>query len=164
MPAAAADKYRSYYEKEKLLQHKRLLVSDFGDKRFESLHMKKLMQKLGAVYQDDLDLQPSDFLETNEDSGGGAQDDFDLDEINENEFPHMPPRRTPAVVHQQHISATSSNNAAHMRHSGHSNRAKELSYIGGCPSGLGIEDGHTIADKTRHYKLCSPVHKLPVCK
>nr|3C9A_A Chain A, Protein giant-lens [Drosophila melanogaster]3C9A_B Chain B, Protein giant-lens [Drosophila melanogaster]3CGU_A Chain A, Protein giant-lens [unidentified]3CGU_B Chain B, Protein giant-lens [unidentified] len=33
-----------------------------------------------------------------------------------------------------------------------------------CPSSLGVEDGHTIADKTRHYKMCQPVHKLPVCK
>ncbi|GAB0092925.1 Protein giant-lens [Sergentomyia squamirostris] len=36
--------------------------------------------------------------------------------------------------------------------------------IGGCSSSIGNEDGHTIVDKTRHYKMCSPVHKLPVCR
>jgi len=33
-----------------------------------------------------------------------------------------------------------------------------------CPSGLHGDDGHTIVDKTRHYKLCEPVKRLPICR
>ncbi|KAH0954580.1 hypothetical protein HN011_002435 [Eciton burchellii] len=33
-----------------------------------------------------------------------------------------------------------------------------------CPSSLHGDDGHTIVDKTRHYKLCEPVKRLPICR
>jgi len=136
-------KYRNYYEKEKFLQHKRLLLGEFQDKKFESLHLKKLMQKLGAVYEDDLQLQSGDYLERSPDYNEALPP-----ELADNELPHSLPRAS-----------------AHMRHSGHRGlKESATSFIGGCPSSLGIEDGHTIADKTRHYKLCQPVHKLPVCK
>ena len=46
------------------------------------------------------------------------------------------------------------------RHAAH----RDVQRTGGCPSAIGIDDGHTIADKTRLYKLCEPVHKLPVCR
>lgn len=116
------------------------------------------MHKLGAVYEDDLQL-PSDYVmheETN--SALGVEDEapiFYSQEFSDNEFPaHLAMKR-------QHLYS----NSPHMRHSGHmGNHAEKISYIGGCPSGLGIEDGHTIADKTRHYKMCQPVHRLPVCR
>ncbi|XP_011203678.2 protein giant-lens [Bactrocera dorsalis] len=162
--AAAHDKYRSYYERERLLQHKRLLVGDYNDKKFEQLHLKKLMQRLGAVYEEDLHLPPSDYAAASvashsedNDALPNSQEDELLSELSDNEFPHTPSRRNYYSVEPS---------TAHMRHSGHNgHRAKEpINYIGGCPSGLGVEDGHTIADKTRHYKMCQPVHKLPVCK
>lgn len=139
---------RNYYEKEKLLQHKRLLLGDFPDKKFESLHLKKLMQKLGAVYEDDLQLQSGDYLERSPDYNEALPPS--MEELSNNELPHA--------------AAASPRGSAHMRHSGHRGLKETASYIGGCPSSLGVEDGHTIADKTRHYKLCQPVHKLPVCK
>ncbi|XP_030380348.1 protein giant-lens [Scaptodrosophila lebanonensis] len=141
-------KYRSYYEKEKSLQHKRLLLGEFNDKKFESLHLKKLMQKWGAVYEDDLHLRSTDYLEQdyNDALPAPAYDENAAD----NEFPHAPRREFGGT--------------AHMRHSGHRGQKEPLTFIGGCPSSLGVEDGHTIVDKTRHYKLCQPVHKLPVCK
>lgn len=46
----------------------------------------------------------------------------------------------------------------------HSNHKVDIQRIGGCPAAVGVEDGHTIADKTRHYKLCEPIHKLPQCR
>nr|XP_014095563.1 protein giant-lens [Bactrocera oleae] len=162
--AAAHDKYRSYYERERLLQHKRLLVGDYNDKKFEQLHLKKLIQRLGAVYEDDLHLPPSDYAAASVASHGedndalpNSQEDELLSELSDNDFPHMPSRRNYYSVEPS---------TTHMRHSGHNgHRAKEpINFIGGCPSGLGVEDGHTIADKTRHYKMCQPVHKLPVCK
>ncbi|PNF41101.1 hypothetical protein B7P43_G06234 [Cryptotermes secundus] len=33
-----------------------------------------------------------------------------------------------------------------------------------CPSQLAATDGHTITDKTRQFKLCEPVKKLPKCR
>ncbi|KOC59973.1 Protein giant-lens [Habropoda laboriosa] len=33
-----------------------------------------------------------------------------------------------------------------------------------CPSSLYGDDGHTIVDKTRQYKLCEPVKRLPICR
>jgi len=112
-----------------------MLLGEFQDKKFESLHMKKLMQKLGAVYEDDLD---------HLDQSPDYNDALPYAEVQDNEFPRGP---------------------AHMRHSGHRGlKESPTNFIGGCPSSLGVEDGHTIADKTRHYKMCQPVHKLPVCK
>ncbi|XP_052844899.1 protein giant-lens [Drosophila gunungcola] len=136
-PSVSADtlKYRNYYEREKMMQHKRMLLGEYQDKKFESLHMKKLMQKLGAVYEDDLD---------HLDQSPDYNDALPYAEVQDNEFPR---------------------GSAHMRHSGHRGlKESPPSFIGGCPSSLGVEDGHTIADKTRHYKMCQPVHKLPVCK
>lgn len=160
------EKFHSYYESEKLLQHKRLLDYNESSRKFESIHFKKLMQKLGAVYSDELDLDDV-MLDDNEaaavvpEATGSDSDGADGFEIHDNEFP-MP------VVQHRGGSYKTGGVGAHMRHSGHSNhnghRAKEIPFIGGCPSSLGIEDGHTIVDKTRHYKLCNPVHKLPVCR
>ncbi|CAD7004957.1 unnamed protein product [Ceratitis capitata] len=137
------DKYRSYYER-----------SDFCN-----------INRLGAVYEEDLHLQPSDYASPSSGSSNSedndalpnSQEDELLSELSDNEFPHTPSRRN-------YYSVESS--TAHMRHSGHNgHRAKEpISFIGGCPSALGVEDGYTIADKTRHYKMCQPIHKLPVCK
>ncbi|XP_054732075.1 protein giant-lens [Anastrepha obliqua] len=157
------DKYRSYYERERMLQHKRLLAGDFNDKKFEQLHLKKLMQRLGAVYEEDLHLQPTDYAASSSHSEANdallnSQEDEELSELSDNEFPHT-------LSHRNYYSVEPT--TAHMRHSGHNgHHAKEsmITFIGGCPSGLHVDDGHTIVDKTRHYKMCQPVHKLPVCK
>lgn len=142
-------------------QNKHLLLdaATFGaDKKYDNLHLKKLMHKLGAVYEDDINL-PSDYV-LHEDNSALASNEENgpllyADNLSDNEFPHLAMKRQ-----QQHLYT----NSAHMRHSGHMGHQEKLTYIGGCPSGLGVEDGHTIADKTRHYKLCQPVHRLPVCR
>ncbi|KAI8041798.1 hypothetical protein M5D96_006067, partial [Drosophila gunungcola] len=106
-PSVSADtlKYRNYYEREKMMQHKRMLLDDL----------------------DHLDQSPD------------YNDALPYAEVQDNEFPR---------------------GSAHMRHSGHRGlKESPPSFIGGCPSSLGVEDGHTIADKTRHYKMCQPVHK-----
>lgn len=159
-------KFHSFYDKEKLIHHKNLLLSDISDKKLESAHLKKLMQKLGAVYQDDLVTEPHDFVV---DTSGVLDDDINgqhimYHEIHENEFPRDVYKLLPKSASNP-TTTTQVLSKAHMRHSGHSgHKARAIPLIGGCPSSLGIEDGHTIADKTRHYKLCNSVHKLPVCK
>ncbi|XP_073840452.1 protein argos [Musca autumnalis] len=166
-----SEKYHTYhYEHSKLMhqqQNKHLLLDAaagfVGDKKFDNLHLKKLMHKLGAVYEDDLNL-PSDYgmhHHKNEETNSALDDDsneatlYYSDEFKDNEFPaHF-------AIKRQHLYS----NSPHMRHSGHmGSHSGKISYIGGCPSGLGIDDGHTIADKTRHYKMCQPVHRLPVCR
>ncbi|XP_059621798.1 protein giant-lens [Phlebotomus argentipes] len=59
-----------------------------------------------------------------------------------------------------HLTATDLHESKRLRHAAH----RDFATIGGCSSAIGGEDGHTIVDKTRHYKLCSPIHKLPVCR
>ncbi|XP_065360847.1 protein giant-lens [Calliphora vicina] len=159
-----SEKYHSYYEHTKILhQNKHLLLDAAGfgaDKKYDNLHLKKLMHKLGAVYEDDINL-PSDYVLHEENSALASNEEggslLYSDDINDNAFPHLAMKRQ---QQQQHLYS----NSAHMRHSGHMGHQEKLTYIGGCPSGLGVEDGHTIADKTRHYKLCQPVHRLPVCR
>ncbi|XP_061390822.1 protein giant-lens [Musca vetustissima] len=163
-----SEKYHTFYEHSKLMhqqqqQNKHLLLdaaSFVGDKKFDNLHLKKLMHKLGAVYEDDLNL-PTDYHKHHPETNSALDDSnesslYYTDELKDNEFPiHFSMKR-------QHLYS----NSPHMRHSGHmgGSHGGKISYIGGCPSGLGIEDGHTIADKTRHYKMCQPVHRLPVCR
>ncbi|XP_075161317.1 protein argos [Haematobia irritans] len=154
-----SEKYHTYYEHSKLM-HQHLLVdaSFVGNKKYDNLHLKKLMHKLGAVYEDDLNL-PTDYMHEETNSALADAEDtpiFYSEEISDNEFP------SPHVaMKRQHLYS----NSPHMRHSGHmAAHAEKISYIGGCPSGLGVEDGHTIADKTRHYKMCQSVHRLPVCR
>lgn len=53
------------------------------------------------------------------------------------------------------------NHDVRLRHNSHH---RGITTINGCPSNTGASDGHTIVDKTRHYKLCNPVHKLPICR
>lgn len=33
-----------------------------------------------------------------------------------------------------------------------------------CPSEMDVDDGYTLADKTRQYKMCEPIKKLPKCR
>lgn len=44
------------------------------------------------------------------------------------------------------------------------NRRMNVPKIGGCSAMVGSNDGYTIVDKTRHYKVCDPVDQLPECE
>lgn len=115
-----------------------------NNKLVDTVTIRRLMKKLGAVHRDDISLEGDD------------------DNLEDN-----------IVYHHKH-----SKNHHHQRHYGHhsshykSNKVtvaaagmgNNLPNISGCPIGLGVDDGHTIADKTRHYKLCNPVYGLPVCR
>lgn len=43
-------------------------------------------------------------------------------------------------------------------------RGGHPSNSGQCSNAITSNDGHTIADKTRLYKMCEPVQKLPLCR
>lgn len=102
----------------------------------DSQHLKSLFRKLGVFYD---------------------QDDIVLDDNDYNDYNHpnnLKIRSFRKQFNDQH-------DAKKFRHSNHK---AEIQRIGGCPAAVGVEDGHTIADKTRHYKLCEPIHKLPQCR
>lgn len=70
----------------------------------------------------------------------------------------------PEAIHQRHgFSRDESND-----HGDDSYRErmadKNFPTIGGCSSAIDINDGHTIADKTRQYKMCDPINTLPTCR
>lgn len=120
-----------------------------GDFDLENEHIKNLMHKLGAIYnQDDI---MSDTEYTDYDGTNG-----NINNNNVQSHPYLKSKKfdgssnavLPDVV------------ATKFRHSAH----REVQRIGGCPSAVNVDDGHTIADKTRLYKLCEPVHKLPLCR
>lgn len=112
-----------------------------NNKLVDTISIRRLMKKLGAVHKDDLLLEDDDH----------NMEDNILYHIYKHPKNHH---------HQRHYGHRS-----HYRHNNIvTNMGNNLPNISGCPIGLGVDDGHTIADKTRHYKLCNPVYDLPVCR
>ncbi|XP_055698799.1 protein giant-lens [Phlebotomus papatasi] len=104
---------------------------------------REMLRRLGAVYH---------------------VDDIVLSGVDEPEHYYY---RSKGLAHKQrdfvsHLTATATDlhESKRLRHASH----RDFATIGGCSSAIGSDDGHTIVDKTRHYKLCSPIHKLPVCR
>lgn len=113
-------------------------------------HLKMLFRKLGVFYnQDDIVMNDHDYADFHHITGTGVH------------RPH-PFRKLSAAGYG---SSSSSNMLAttdkKLRHSVH---RMDVQRLGGCPNSITAEDGHTIADKTRYYKLCEPIHKLPQCR
>ncbi|KAG4067436.1 hypothetical protein HA402_009673 [Bradysia odoriphaga] len=107
-----------------------------GEADADSQQLKSLFRKLGVFYdQDDIVLDDNDYNDYN----------------HPNNHKIRPFRKQFSDPHD-------------MKKFRHSNHKAEIQRIGGCPAAVGVEDGHTIADKTRHYKLCEPIHKLPQCR
>lgn len=46
----------------------------------------------------------------------------------------------------------------------HTSKRMDVHQAEVCPNSVGVDDGHTISDKTRRYKLCEPIYKLPQCR
>lgn len=130
-----------------MFQHKKL--QNLDEKKIENLHLKRLIRKLDAVYQDDIILDENDFHDTEE-------------IINNNPTSYHNHKNHLNMELQKELRIRP-HEINKLRHSGH-HRDRDFPQISGCPSSLGIDDGHTIADKTRHYKLCNPIHKLPICR
>lgn len=112
--------------------------ADSIDYDLENEHIKSLLQKLGVIYnQDDIMSLDNDFHDANEN----------------------PLRRNTRKRFDGSNNALKFDNTR-FRHSGH----HDMPRLGGCPSAINDNDEHTITDKTRLYKLCEPVHKLPLCR
>lgn len=112
----------------------------------ENEHMKNLLHKLGAIYNKD------DIL-TND-------NDFSNDDLNIAPLHQSVKNKKRFDDNSNSLMQNIGSGNTKFRHSGH----RDIPRIGGCPSAISDNDEHTIADKTRLYKLCEPVHKLPVCR
>lgn len=49
-------------------------------------------------------------------------------------------------------------------HNSNGHQSHYTSNGGHCSNAIATNDGYTIADKTRLYKMCEPVQKLPLCR
>lgn len=106
-------------------------------------HIKLLLRKLGVMYnQDDIVLGNENEYESSDGGSPNGQVGY---------------RKVPATAND----ANGYHDTKRMRHSVH---RMDMQRMGGCPNSITTEDGHTLADKTRYYKLCEPVHKLPQCR
>ena len=113
------------------------------DVDYDDQQLKALFRKLGVYYNKD----GIDLLNENND------DDYTGYHISN------------SGLHKNHpvrISLLDAHDTKKIRHSAH--RITDGQKLGGCPTTITTEDGHTIADKTRLYKLCDPIHKLPQCR
>lgn len=104
-------------------------------------------------HKNDLYLSPNDvrhFIDDNQ--------EVDEDPINKYKIIHL---LTKNIEKERNETLTKSSRFfyTHFRHHGNN-----FPKINGCSRQIGLEDGHTIHDKTREYKLCDRVNKLPTCR
>lgn len=115
---------------------------EYDDYDNENEHIKSLLHKLGVVYNaDDILSNENDDIVVASMLHRNGKRKFD---DNTNTIQSIPS-----------VSGTKFRHSAHHR---------DVPRLGGCPSAISDNDGHTITDKTRLYKLCEPVHTLPLCR
>ncbi|XP_055326670.1 protein giant-lens [Sitodiplosis mosellana] len=121
---------------------------------FESEHIKNVLMKLGMLHnaEDSLMKEAEDYM-----------NDSESDEINysaEEAFSTNFPKTRHRTQDNEAIEVVKMTKIRHHNnvHGGHP------STNGQCPDAITSNDGHTIADKTRLYKMCEPVQKLPLCR
>lgn len=116
------------------------------DLNFEEAYIKELMRKLRTAYDNPEIILENDRNHMQMDTHGGrllrkrqklvnANRDLDNVIVDKAAFPGVAKKR-------------------------HNHVPK----IGGCSALVGRGDGHTIVDKTRQYKVCEPVNRLPECE
>lgn len=110
-------------------------------------HLKMLFRKLGVFYnQDDIVMNDHDYADFHHITGSGLHRAHPFRKV------------SPGYAGG---SSSADKTDKKLRHSVH---RMDVQRLGGCPNSITAEDGHTIADKTRYYKLCEPIHKLPQCR
>lgn len=110
---------------------------------FEEAYIKELMRKLKSVYETPkIILEDSAQFETH---GGRLL---------------RKKQKPPSHRELDNVIPDKAYMAGKKRH----NHRMEVPKIGGCSALIGRGDGHTIVDKTRQYKVCEPVNRLPECE
>lgn len=133
-----------------------LKLSEIGDNvyEFESEHIKSFLMKLGMLHSIDDNLMD----DVDIDNGTDEQDDDD-DANDLLAFNKVIGSNKHRVLNNGELMAKTT---AKIRH--HNNGHGHTAQSDRCSNAINTNDGYTIADKTRLYKVCEPVHKLPLCR
>lgn len=136
-----------------------LRLGDIGHNMydFERKNIKNFLIKLGMLHEmEEKSMNMDDYYYESD------QDDYDYYAGDDRHDEH-------SVIHSNSLKSQHHKNSvneaiemvkmAKIRHHGHSTESN-----GHCSNSVHINDGHTIADKTRLYKVCEPVQKLPLCR
>lgn len=121
---------------------------------FESEHIKNVLMKLGMLHnaEDSLMKEADDYM-----------NESDSDEMNysaEETFSSMFPKNRHRTQDNEAIEVVKMTKIRHHNNvhgGGHTTNSQ-------CSNAITSNDGYTIADKTRLYKMCEPVQKLPLCR
>lgn len=105
-----------------------------------------------------------DFLnESDSDEFGRSSDDGGDDDVDDGTFAaQFPTKKHHRFQDNEAIEVIKMTKIRHHNNNGH--QAHYSSSNGHCPNAIATNDGYTIADKTRLYKMCEPVQKLPICR
>lgn len=119
---------------------------------FESEHIKNVLIKLGMLHnaEDSLLKEAEDYMNEND------SDEMNYsDESFSSNFPIKNRHRTQDNEAIEIVKMTKIRHHNNMH--GHTQNAQ-------CSNAVTSNDGYTIADKTRLYKMCEPIQKLPLCR
>lgn len=123
-------------------------ILDLEHSQNDRPYIRELMRKLGTIYEvKDIVLD-----EESEHIGHNPRDEFD---VHRNLFLRRKSNKNRRM--ETLLDRLESKKMRHV-HRG------DVPMTGGCSAAISLNDGYTIADKTRQYKVCEPVHKLPICR
>lgn len=127
---------------------------------FEREHIKNFLMKLGMLHDiDDNSMKTDDYYANDADA-----DDYDYSGEDHAYSSHNNLIKNHHQHHNHHHRSSDNEAIAivkmtKIRH--HNSHAHSSSH---CSNAISSNDGYTIADKTRLYKVCEPVQKLPLCR
>lgn len=116
---------------------------------FESEHIKNVLQKLGMLHNVEASLMKDaeDYL-----------NDSEPDEYNYSDEESYSAKNRHRMQDNEAIEVIKTTKIRHHNNvHGHTQPNQ-------CSNAITSNDGYTIADKTRLYKMCEPVQKLPLCR
>lgn len=121
---------------------------------FESEHIKNVLMKLGMLHnaEDSLMKDADDYMNENE------SDEINYSEEQEESLSSKLPRNR---HRSQSNEAFEVRKMTKIRHHNNVHGQKQNSQ---CSNAITSNDGYTIADKTRLYKMCEPIQRLPLCR
>lgn len=92
-----------------------------------------------------------------------SEDDGDNDDDDDGTFTaQFPTKKHHRFQDNEAIEVVKMTKIRHHNNNGH--QSHYTSSNGHCSNAIATNDGYTIADKTRLYKMCEPVQKLPLCR
>lgn len=151
--AAQRNSILSARNRHAILHNLKLSESTGNLYEFESEHIKNVLMKLGMLHnaEESLMKEANEFLNEND----------------SNEYNFSAEDAFSGVNYPKNRHRTQDNEAIEvvkMTKIRHHNNAHGHSASSHCSNAVTSNDGYTIADKTRFYKMCEPIQKLPLCR